>query len=71
MLAIGGGDPTDNQDCESTPVSPAPPTLAVTKTSTATEIAPGAEIPYVITVEQHRHGRGARRGGHRSAARRD
>ncbi len=38
------------EDCVSTVLLPVPPTLALEKTSTATEITPGGEIPYLITV---------------------
>ena len=37
-------------DCNSTIPLPVPPTIAITKTSTSTQFAPGGEVTYVITV---------------------
>jgi uncharacterized repeat protein (TIGR01451 family) len=37
-------------DCESTVALPVMPTIAITKTSAATAVVPGSDVPYVITV---------------------
>ena len=40
----------NSDECEDDHPLPVSPTIAITKTSTATEFAPGGEVPYVITV---------------------